>query len=256
MQGLTEFLPISSSAHLILARAFFGWNSDVFGLPFDVAVHIGTLAAVLWYFRRDVWPMLVASPAALSGGGGRYGRLVRLIGVGTVPIVVFGLLAADVIEARLRTPVVCAITLAAGAIGMMIAERVRRGDRDRDTITAGEAFAIGCGQAAALVPGFSRSGTTITIAMLFGFRREAGARFTFLMSIPAVLIAAVRTACDVSESGASIDAGLFVVGAVVAGVVGYLAVKYFIRYLAHHSLDVFAYYRLALSGAVVIWLVV
>lgn len=254
VQGLTEFLPISSSAHLILARAFFGWNSDAFGLPFDVALHIGTLAAVLYYFRSDLWPLIASTPTALVGGRGRYARLVRLIVIGTVPIGLFGMLAADFIEERLRTPVVCAYTLALGAAGMMIAERVRRHDRGEDAITGVEALIIGCGQAAALVPGFSRSGTTITIAMLFGIRREAGARFVFLMSIPAIIAAAVRETLAIRGTGVSIDAGLFLVGVIAAGSVGYLAVKYFIRYLASHSLDVFAYYRFALAASVVIWL--
>ncbi|MBI4265578.1 MAG: undecaprenyl-diphosphate phosphatase [Acidobacteria bacterium] len=255
-QGLTEFLPISSSAHLILARAFFGWDSAAFGLPFDVALHVGTLAAVLYYFRADLWPLMLATPAALTGGGGRYGRLVRLILVGTVPIVVFGLLAADIVEQRLRTPVVCAVTLAVGAIGMLVAERIRERTRDQDDIRPLEALAIGCGQAAALIPGFSRSGTTIAMAMFLGIRRDEGARFTFLMSMPAIVAAAGRTALEVRRTGAPVDAGVFLVGTAVAAVVGYVAVKYLIGYLVRHSLDVFAYYRLALAAAVGVWLVV
>ena len=256
VQGLTEFLPISSSAHLILARAFFGWDGEAFGLPFDVAVHVGTLTATLCYFRADLWPIIAAAPAALTGGGGRYGRLVRLIVVGTVPIGLLGVLAADVIEQRLRTPIVCGITLAGGAIAMLVAERMRqRGSREPGDMRPAEAFAIGCGQAAALIPGFSRSGTTITIAMLLGFRREAGARFTFLMSIPAIVAAAGRTALEARRTGVSVDVGLFLIGAVTAAVVGYVVVTYFIRYLANHPLDAFAYYRLALAFSVVVWLI-
>jgi undecaprenyl-diphosphatase len=151
---------------------------------------------------------------------------------------------------------VCAATLTFGALLMIIAERVRATSRGDQDITPGEAFVIGIGQAAALVPGMSRSGTTISIAMLMGIRREAAARFTFLMSIPAVVAAAAREAVELRN--VTLDASaitMFAVGVVVAGVVGYLSVKYLIRYLANNSLDIFAYYRFALAGAVVAWLV-
>ena len=256
VQGLTEFLPISSSAHLILARAFLGFDGaeQGLGLPFDVAVHVGTLAAVLYYFRGELGPLAGATPAALRGGGGPPGHMVRLIAAGTVPIIMLGLLAADWLE-TLREPVVCAVTLAVGAAGMLLAERVRPGERGEGEITLVEALAIGCGQAAALFPGMSRSGTTITVAMLLGIRRGAAARFVFLMSVPAVLAAAGREALALGETGLpASDLGLFAVGVVVSGVVGYVTVKYLIRYLGSHSLDVFAYYRFALAGAVVVWL--
>ena len=255
VQGLTEFLPVSSSAHLILARAFFGWDAHGMGLAFDVATHLGTLAAVLYYFRADLWPLVSAGPAALRGGGGERGHVVRLVAAGTVPIVVLGLLASDWLE-TLREPVVCAVTLAAGGILMMAAERVRQTSRGDQDITLAEAFAIGIGQAVALFPGMSRSGTTISVAMLMGIRREAAARFTFLMSIPAVMAAAGREALALRDAGlGASDAGMFALGIGVAGVVGYLAVKYLIQYLAGNSLDVFAYYRFALAAAVVAWLV-
>jgi undecaprenyl-diphosphatase len=252
VQGLTE----SSSAHLILARAFFGWDGEELGLAFDVACHLGTLAAVLWYFRRDLWPMAAATPAAFLGdGGGERGHMVRLVAAGTVPIVILGLLAADWLE-TLREPWICAVTLTIGSIGMMAAERVRARDRAGTAIGVGEALAIGVGQALALFPGMSRSGTTITIAMFMGIQRQAAARFTFLMSIPAVVAAAGREGLVVAETGVSADeAGLFVTGAVVSGVVGYLAISQLIRYLANNSLDVFAWYRYALAAATVMWLV-
>jgi undecaprenyl-diphosphatase len=256
VQGLTEFLPVSSSAHLILAREFFGWDAQGLGLAFDVATHVGTLAAVLYYFRGDLWPLAAAAPAAMAGRGGDRGHIVRLVVAGTVPIVLVGVFVDFHWLERLREPVVCAATLTFGAILMIIAERARatsRGDRD---ITTGEAFVIGVGQAAALVPGMSRSGTTISLAMLMGIRREAAARFTFLMSIPAVMAAAAREA--VALRNVTLDASamtMFAVGVVVAGVVGYVSVKYLIRYLANNALDVFAYYRVALAAAVVAWLV-
>jgi undecaprenyl-diphosphatase len=254
VQGLTEFLPVSSSAHLILARAFFGWDTERLGLAFDVACHVGTLAAVLCYFRADLVPLAAAIPAGLSGGAGPQARMVRLVAAGTVPIVLFGLAAADRLE-ELREPLVCAITLTIGAVLMMVAERARRGTRTADDVTLGEAFGIGVGQALALFPGMSRSGTTIAIALLMGVQRQAAARFTFLMSIPAVLAAAGREAWALAGAGtASLDPGLFLTGALVSGLVGYLAIAQLIRYLARHSLDVFAYYRFALAAVVAVWL--
>ena len=256
VQGLTEFLPVSSSAHLILAREFFGWDAQGLGLPFDVATHLGTLAAVLYYFRGDLWPLATVTPTALAGGGGARGHLVRLVIAGTVPIVLVGFLADLHWLERLREPAVCAVTLALGALLMMAAERVRTATRGDHDITLAEAFVIGIGQAAALVPGMSRSGTTISLSMLMGIRREAAARFTFLMSIPAVMGAAAREAIALREVALDpLAIRMFAIGILVAGVVGYLAVKYLIRYLANNSLDVFAYYRFALAAAVAVWLV-
>ena len=254
VQGLTEFLPVSSSAHLILAHAFFNWDAEGLGLAFDVATHLGTLVAIFYYFSSDIGPLAAASPRALLGRSGPLEHLVRLVIAGTIPIIIFGLVASDWLE-TLRTPAVCAVTLSLGAVLMMVAERARRTSRGDADITLLEAFVIGCGQAAALFPGMSRSGTTISLAMLMGIRREAAARFTFLMSIPAVMAAAGKETLELAGTGvAGSAAGVFLVGAVVAGVVGYLSVKYLIRYLAAHSLDAFAYYRFALTVAVVIWL--
>ena len=123
VQGLTEFLPVSSSAHLILARAFFGWDAAVFGLAFDVALHAGTLAAILVFFREDVLAMIAAAPSALTAKAGA-GRLARLIAIGTLPVVVVGVLFADWLEANLRTPAVIAVTLTIGGVALLAAERV------------------------------------------------------------------------------------------------------------------------------------
>ncbi len=226
----------------------------MFGLAFDVACHVGTLAAVLYYFRRELWPLVAASPAGLRGGGGAAGHMVRLIVAGTIPIIIVGLTMTDWLE-TLRTPAVCAVTLAIGAAGMLVAERVREPLRGEQDITPLEAFAVGWGQAAALFPGMSRSGTTITIAMLFGIQRGAAARFVFLMSVPAVMAAAGKEAVELARVGMpSGAADLFLVGMVTSAAVGYVTVKYLIRYLVNHSLDIFAYYRFALAGAVVMWL--
>jgi undecaprenyl-diphosphatase len=174
--------------------------------------------------------------------------------VGTLPVVALVLLLGPELEA-LRTPTVVAWALAGGALAMMLSERLGTHSRDEDTIGYGEALLIGVAQAAALVPGISRSGATLTLALLFGLRRAGAARFVFLMSLPAVLAAAAKEILDVVEAGASdLPVTLFGVGLVVSGVVGYLTIKYFLRYLANHSLTVFALYRFALAGATAVWL--
>jgi undecaprenyl-diphosphatase len=255
VQGLTEFLPISSSAHLILARAFFGWDAEGFGLPFDVACHVGTLMAVVVYFWRDLWAMALAlrhpferdAPAA---------RLMRLIVLGTVPVIVIAMLFNDFLENTVRTPGATAVTLTLGAIGLLVAERLRERTRDESTVTPGEAIGFGLAESAALVPGISRSGATITFGMVVGLRRDAAARFSFLLGVPAVLAAAAKEGLVVAGQGMTRDqALLFLIGMTTSAVVGYFTVKYFLRYLTRHRLDVFAFYRLALAGIVVVWLV-
>ncbi len=259
LQGLTEFLPVSSSAHLILARAFFGWDVPAdFGLAFDVALHIGTLAAILAFFRSEIAGMVAALPSVLSPGDGpadRPAKLVQRIVVGTVPVVAVGLLFNDYIEQTLRTPRVAAWALAIGAVVMFGAERLGTRRRTEDTVTWLEAVLIGCAQACALIPGVSRSGATICLGMFLGLRREAAARFTFLLAIPATLAAAAKESLELGHLGISAaNARLMIIGVLVSGVVGYITIKYFIRFLAGHRLDVFAYYRLALAATTAVWL--
>ena len=256
IQGLTEFLPVSSSAHLILARFFFGWEvPSELGLAFDVALHIGTLAAILAYFHLELAAMARALPALLSSAPDDATRQIRLIVAGTIPIVIAGVLFSDVIEQRLRTAAVAAAALATGAVLMMAAERAGRRERTEASLAWTDAVLIGCAQAAALVPGMSRSGTTIAIGMFLGMRRDAAARFTFLLAIPATLAAAGKESLELRHLGLSGDTlMLFVVGVFVSGVVGYLTIKYFLRFLAGHRLDVFAYYRLLLAVTTAVWL--
>jgi undecaprenyl-diphosphatase len=191
----------------------------------------------------------------VTGRDGEWERLGRLIIAGTIPIVIVGGLFADVIETRLRSPLVVAVTLTIGAIGLLLAERLGRKTRDARTLGYGESFLIGVAQATALAPGISRSGATITMAMLLDVERAAAARFVFLMSLPAVMAAAVKEALDVAEIGiAGLPVTILLVGLVTSAVVGYVTVKFFVRYLAGHSLAVFAYYRFALAAITVVWL--
>ena len=256
IQGLTEFLPVSSSAHLILARAFFGWEvPPELGLAFDVALHIGTLAAILVFFRQEIAAMAASLPAAFQPDPGPSGWLLRRIIVGTLPVIVVGLLFSDFIEHVLRTPAVAAAALTVGAIGMLAAERLGPRERSEASIGWMDVMLIGCAQASALVPGISRSGATITVGMFLGLRRDAAARFTFLLAIPATAAAAAKEALEVIKLDLSIGSlQLFAVGILVSTAVGYVTIKYFLRFLAGNKLDVFAYYRLALAAATVVWL--
>ena len=255
VQGLTEFLPVSSSGHLILARAFFGWDSDRFGLPFDVACHVGTLLAVVAFFRADVARLVAAAPGALTGRDGEWERLGRLIIAGTIPIVIVGVLFADVIESRLRSPLVVAVMLTIGGIGLMVGERLGRKTREARELGYVEAFLIGVAQASALAPGMSRSGATLTVSLLLHLRRDSAARFVFLMSLPAIVAAAAKEALDLSAVGmAGVPVTILAVGLVTSALVGYLTVKFFVRYLAAHSLEAFAYYRFALAAVTFAWL--
>ncbi len=253
VQGLTEFLPISSSAHLILARTFLGWELEPrFAAAFDVACHVGTLLAVLVYFRRDVAGL--AATAALPRawlGDGTDAVLLRAIAIGSVPVAVVGLAAADVVTGSLRTAGVAGVALAAGAVAMLVAERLRTRTRSETTLGPWEALGLGAAQAAALVPGVSRSGAVLTVAMLFGLRRERAARFAFLLGIPAIMAAGAGATLDLVAAG--VPSGgivLMAIGGVSSAVVGYLTISYFIQSVSRRSLDPYAVYRLVLAGAV------
>jgi undecaprenyl-diphosphatase len=256
VQGLTEFLPVSSSAHLILARTFFGWDAESFGLPFDVACHVGTLLAVIVYFWRDLASMAAAAPRALSASPGANGRRLRLIAVGTVPVVIIGgLVWSDAIEHATRTPLVAAIALIVGALLLLAIERVGEHGAGEERLTPPGAFAIGVAQSVALVPGVSRSGATIAAGMALGLRRDVAARFTFLLSVPAILAAAGKEAYALrGHAFGRDDAVLFAIGMATSALVGYFTVKYFVRFLGTHRLDVFAWYRIGLALVTFAWL--
>ena len=248
VQGLTEFLPISSSAHLILVRELSGWDAGAAEIPFDVACHLGTLLAVLVYFRRDVLALAAAAPRALAGGGGDDARTGRLILLATAPVVPLGLLLSGHID-RLRGPAVVAAALAAGAVAMLWADRDRPGPRRASSLSVVEALVLGCAQAAALVPGVSRSGAIITAALLLGLSRPEAARFAFLLGIPAIAGGGLQAARMLGGDGLAANAPALLAGLVTSGVVGYLAVAGLLRYLSRHSLAAFAWYRLAVAAA-------
>jgi undecaprenyl-diphosphatase len=221
-----------------------------------VACHVGTLLAVVVYFWPDILSMIRAIPRVGSVFGPRRDPsawMGLLIVVGTVPAVFAGLLLNDV-ETRLRTPLVAATTLALVALAFFAVERFGAKLRRQESLTLGDVVVIGCAQAAALVPGVSRSGATISAGMALGLRRDEAARFGFLLGVPAILAAAVKEGLPLVRHGLPPGEGtIFAVGIATSAVVGYLAVRLFLRYLTRHSLSVFAWYRLALAASVVIW---
>lgn len=256
VQGLTEFLPVSSSAHLVLARAFFGWNVDegAFGLAFDVSLHAGTLVALVVYFWRDLLAIVAAAPRAWSADRGP-GKIARLIVIGTIPVVIAGVTVAKWLEEHMRTPAVIAVTLIIGGVWLLIAERFGSQERTDESLSGAGAFITGIAESTALVPGMSRSGSTISMAMLLGLTRESAARFSFLLGVPAIAAAAAKEGLHVIKAGATPhDAALFLIGMVMSAIVGYLTIRFFLKFLIGHSLDGFAYYRIALAVVTIVWL--
>jgi undecaprenyl-diphosphatase len=257
VQGLTEFLPVSSSGHLLLGQYFLGMDQDRFGLTFDAAIHTGTVAAVISYFWRDLLRMAGAFLRSLRGPNfeERDQRMAYLILVATVPAGIVGLLFQGFFENEVRSPWLVAFNLVLVGALFIVGEVVGRQTRTSDKLGFKEAVGIGLAQTVALFPGVSRSGATITLGLFLGLRRDEAARFSFLMSVPITAAAALLSLGDAFGSG--IDAGdalLFVVGSVTSGVVGYLAIRFLLAYLAGHSLRVFAYYRFALAAVVVVLL--
>jgi undecaprenyl-diphosphatase len=259
VQGLTEFLPISSSGHLLLAQYFLGVDQDRFGLHFDVALHLGTLLAVIAYFWRDLLGMARAFVRSISRGRDPTDpdeRLAYLILASTIPAVVIGFFLEGFFETVVRSPWVVVFNLVLVGILFIVAEAVGSKSRQADKLSFAEAVGIGFAQAAALVPGVSRSGATITLGLFLGLEREEAARFSFLMSVPIIAGAgSLQLAEAVSEGMDPSEAAMFGAGFLSSAVVGYLAIKFFLSFVAHHSLRAFAYYRFALAAVVAVLLV-
>ena len=254
VQGLTEFLPVSSSGHLLLSQYFLGMDQDRFGLTFDAAIHTGTVLAVISYFWRDLLRMARAFARSLRGPNfeERDQRMAYLILVATIPAGVVGLLFQGFFETEVRSPWLVAFNLVLVGVLFIVGEAVGRQNRTSDKLGFKEALGIGLAQTVALFPGVSRSGGTITLGLFLGLRRDEAARFSFLMSVPITTAAALLSLADAFGSGINAgDALLFVAGSVTSGVVGYLAIRFLLNYLAGHSLRAFAYYRFALAAVVV-----
>jgi undecaprenyl-diphosphatase len=257
VQGLTEFLPVSSTAHLILFPWALGW-ADPFlnSLTFDVALHLGTLIAVLVYFRRD-WVRLITA-FFTSVGRMRISttdeRMVWLIIMATVPAAVFGVAFEKYVETVLRSPLIIVVTLVLVSVLMVVAERTAAGAEAKgiQKMSAGHALIIGLAQATALIPGVSRSGSTITAGLWTGYARDDAARFSFLLSTPVIAGACVLKLGHFLGGIPQGEAGLFIIGAAAAAGSGYAAIAFLIRYLRRRPLYVFAGYRVVLAAAILV----
>jgi undecaprenyl-diphosphatase len=249
VQGLTEFLPISSSGHLRLVPAFFGWRDP--GAAFTAVIQLGTMAAVLLYFRADLgrtaaaWLRSLRDPAVRGDLDARMGWYIVL---GTLPIGVLGLAFKDQIETEFRALELIGATLIVFGLVMLAAEAVSRRDRSLRDITARDGLVIGIAQALALVPGVSRSGATISAGLLLNFDRAAAARYSFLLSIPAVVLSGLFELRHAGEGHLPI--GATAIATLLAFVSGYASIALLLRYLERHSIAVFVGYRIALGALV------
>ena len=245
VQGLTEFLPISSSAHLILVPYLTNWPDQ--GLAFDVAVHVGTLTAVVVYFRKEISAMFFAWVASLKGKHSEDSKLAWGVLIGTIPVGLAGLLFKDVISEHLRTPLVIATTTIIFGFLLWYADWSGKRQRDEHTMSWKDIIVIGCAQAIALIPGTSRSGITITAGLMLGLTAPAAARFSFLLSIPVILLAGGMETLDYFKVASIKDMNDLVIGALISAVSAYLCIHYFLMLLERISMTPFVIYRLLLG---------
>ncbi|MFN8103976.1 MAG: undecaprenyl-diphosphatase UppP [Acidimicrobiia bacterium] len=264
VQGLTEFLPISSSAHLALVPWLFGWvalqASPEVEKSFDAALHLGTFLAVTVYFRATVWKMCRSFVRTLRNRAAETleDRLVWYVLLASVPAALIGFVGEGVISEKLTEPWIMAITLTVFGLAMLMVDRVARLTRDLGSMRAGDSIIVGLAQTIALIPGTSRSGVTLTAGMLRGFTREEAIRFSFLMSIPITGGAALYSLYKLYESGAAGTTIGYVelfVGLVTSFLVGYAAVAWLLRYLRTGTLVPFVVYRIGLSVLIVVLIV-
>ncbi len=251
IQGLTEFLPVSSSAHLILGNLALGWQDE--GLAFDVATHVGTLLAALVYFRREWWDMTRACLAPRGSDEDRRNRrMAALVVLATLPALLVGGLASDLVQHYLRDVRVIAWSTIGFGLILWLADAVGSRQRQVGDIRWRDALLIGLAQACALIPGASRSGVTITAGRFLGLGPEASARFSFLMAVPIIAAAGAFAALEVLQGTAGIDWSQFLLAVVLAFAAGWLCIAAFLALLARVGLLPFVIYRLML-GAALLW---
>ena len=257
VQGLTEFLPISSSGHVLIVPALAGWPDP--GAAFSAVIQLGTMAAVLIYFRRDLWRMLKAFLHSLVGERTLWrtsdvdARVGWFIVLGTIPIGIFGLVFKDQIETAVRSVELVSVVMIAFSFVLLAADRVGSRTRGVDSLTLRDGIIIGFFQVLALVPGVSRSGSTISGGLFMGLDREAATRYSFLLSVPAVVLSGLFELRKVGESGAS-DPSLWAtaVATLFAFVFGYGAIAFLLRYVRSHNFNIFIVYRVVVGTVVLV----
>lgn len=252
VQGLGEFLPISSSAHLILAPWLFGWPDQ--GLAFDIALHWGTLVAVVTYFYKDIWLLIKGflhslAPSTRNLQDNIYQKLPWLIILATIPAAIIGKIFESQVETAFRNPLLIAVTLSVVGVILLIADKYGSKIKTLTDAKWVNALVIGLGQALAIVPGISRSGATITAGLLQGFTRQDAAKFSFLISIPIIFGAGVLKLPEISNIQ---NHSQVLVGFLSSTVFGFLAIKYMLKYISNRSFAIFTWYRLILAGVIIV----
>jgi len=244
VQGVTEFLPVSSTAHLILFPWFFNWSGDVNTLTFDIALHAGTLLSLILFFWKD-WTELIAKKHRLFG----------LIILASIPAGVAGFFLNDIVENGLRRPLIISVMLIAVGFLMLIAEKANK-YKDIEKTGLKDAVIIGIAQAIAIIPGVSRSAITISAGLFRGFEREAAARFSFLLSTPLIAGATLLHFKKAFISQGTHDLKLFSIGIITSCITGLVAIKFLLAFLKKYPLNLFVYYRFILSAVIIagIWL--
>lgn len=251
IQGATEFLPISSSAHLILLPTLFGWHDQ--GLAFDIAVHVGTLFASLVYFRVQISEIAGAWFKSLLGSGTTAeSKLGWFIIVASVPVAVSGALAYDLVENELRSVTVIGLATLLFALLLWYADHFRRGQRTLRELRLTDALLIGLGQALAIIPGTSRSGITMTVALMVGLNRKEAARIAFLLAIPVIAMAGGWQVLQLIVSEIEINWLQFTIATAISAVVAYLCIHYFLVFIEKIGMLPFVIYRVLLAAFILI----
>ena len=252
VQGLTEFLPISSTGHILYVPALAGWPDP--GAAFSAVIQLGTMAAVLVYFRADLWRMALAFLKSFTGDHPLWksedsdGRIGWYIVLGTIPIAIVGIVFKDQIENNVRTLSLVAIVMILFSFVLMAADLKGAQDRDVKELTLKDGIIIGLFQALALIPGVSRSGSTISGGLFLGLNRESATRYSFLLSVPAVVLSGLFELRHIGDStGASVGIGPTAIATVLAFISGYFAIAFLLRFVRTHNFSVFVVYRVAVG---------
>lgn len=246
VQGITEFIPVSSSAHLLLVPVFANWPDQ--GLAYDVALHVGSLFAVLIYFRREIGRMCVSwFRSIFYREWNEDSKLAWAVVLGTIPVGAAALIFRDLAHEGMRSPLVTAFGLIVFGVALGWAGWRSRGERSEYQMTRADVFYIGCAQALALIPGTSRSGITLTAALLLGLSREAAARFSFLLSIPVIVLAGLVETRDLVRAGDAVDWNAVVLGTLISGVSAFLCIHYFLVFIKKIGVQPFVVYRIGLG---------
>lgn len=255
VQGIAEFLPISSSAHLIIFRDLFGIGSSIgsnISFTFDIALHLGTVLAILIYFFKDFWKIFISGVTKPKSNDG---HIMWFIILASIPAAIFGVLFEDVIDEMLRGNfLLIAIALMVMGIIIYLADHYFKQKKTMDHMKWTDALVIGCAQVFALIPGFSRSGTTIAAARAMKLKREDAAKFSFYLSAPVILGATILTLFkDNTITLIGENLGMFVIGILVAFVTGLLCIEFLMKYIKKHDFKIFMWYRVAMGIIVILW---